>query len=192
MSEYKEGTVGWWLNRLKEPLRSRATALLNALGEEIGSLPASHMLHAIRELSPLYANSPDKLFFHGVRAFFTNIPRGDAKNDKWYEGWDMAKECAPKPSIVGKEIGAEGPPPGRLNVVKDLGALGEGKLLAGDGPENQASHFAPKSCGFIDPDSAMKSHVAKLEARVSLLEDTLAAFIQFVNENLCDGGEFTH
>jgi len=102
MSEYKENTVGWHLNRLNEPLRSRALESARKIefgpGLEDGLLYCEYGLdQSIRRLVDFNSKS---VFWQGVWCFFNGEkPYFD---DEYCEGYNMARECAPDPEHGGR------------------------------------------------------------------------------------------
>jgi len=90
MSDYKENTVGWQLNRLKEPLRSRALEE----GKDVIMKPNWSMKTAIGEICLVHMQPP---FWEGAYYFFEC--NGSDTTSEWVaefqEGYNMARECAP-------------------------------------------------------------------------------------------------
>lgn len=100
MSEYSKDTVGWHLNRLKEPLRSRAIEIGKASLQE-------HCLSLKEAVDYIYemGDYPDEdsSFWTGVQkqimgmqAVYGNLFLADAG----WEGYNMAKDCAPDPAEI--------------------------------------------------------------------------------------------
>lgn len=97
MSDYKEDTVGWFLNRLKEPLRSDALASMKEFNPDQLSLTCAGYANA---LSRVTLFDPDPLWV-GAFWYFNGATEGmGGFSEQEQRGWDMAKECAPEPETV--------------------------------------------------------------------------------------------
>ncbi len=144
MSDYKENTVGWWLSKLKEPLRSMANeSLIQRMPETSEKAhELKRMMHyACQSLVEAFdvvfphLSKEMKPFFEGSRDFHAGAKHPDPnKNSVAYcNGWDMARECAPDPKplviippltpeqILGlKEnpILLESPAPGKMKTMQ--------------------------------------------------------------------------
>jgi hypothetical protein len=107
MSEYKENTVGWWLSQLKEPLKSRALGMGHAsLGEYSPSLKEA--VEHIYELGEY--GERDEPFWTGVQKAFSSMQPVYGNlflGDKGWEGYNMAKECAPDNWLKPKDGGED-------------------------------------------------------------------------------------
>lgn len=105
MSEYKENTVGYWLSQLKEPLKSRALGMGHAsLGEYSPSLKEA--VEHIYELGEY--GERDEPFWTGVQKAFSGMQPVYGNlflGDKGWEGYNMAKECAPDDWLKPKDDG---------------------------------------------------------------------------------------
>jgi len=103
MSEYKENTVGWWLSQLKEPLKSRAFGVYSK--PEWLDRSAANICDATNILS--WTRKGDTAFWDGVDAFFRqDVTREHLYPSRW-NGWDMAKECAPDNWLKPKDGGED-------------------------------------------------------------------------------------
>lgn len=100
MSEYKENTVGWHLDRLKEPLRTDALASMKEFNPDQLSLPCAGYANA---LSRVKLFDPDPLWVGAFWFFNSALQSMGGLSEEEQRGWDMAKECAPDP-IEGTQI----------------------------------------------------------------------------------------
>lgn len=163
MSEYKENTVGWWLDRLKEPLRSRALEY-PVLGNGAMSMASAveHLIVWLRMTTEEFDKKLDAMaFWTGVKDYYHGGKKRQTHNPSYKDGWDMAKECAPD----------AGHP-----LFKDMEELGTSTGL----PVNEKpvhARFPPKSGGMIDPEAHGKRRIAKLEARVKNLEHNVEVLV---------------
>lgn len=107
MNEYKENTVGWQLFQLKEPLKSRALAMGHAsLGEYSPSLKEA--VEHIYELGEY--GERDEPFWTGVQKAFSRMQPVYGNlflGDKGWEGYNMARECAPDNWLKPKDGGED-------------------------------------------------------------------------------------
>lgn len=189
MSEYKGNTVGWWLFQLKEPLRTRAIAILN--GDEAYmhcngiTMACESILEAFTEESDMW------LFWKGVvTCYGGGFQRGHPSFD---EGFDMAKQCAPDPV----EVPAPKPWVGKWPMD-----LSRGMDTDGDTPRPEVNYVAapsvhigwdptqyPAVVGY-DPPKEVETiegrhdrEIRELQAQVKMLSDGLS----FLNKQFLRG-----
>jgi len=107
MNEYKENTVGWWLSQLKEPLRSKAINMGHAsLGEYSPSLKEA--VEHVYELGEY--GEVDEPFWIGVQKAFSRMQPVYGNlflGDKGWEGYNMARDCAPDNWLKPKDGGED-------------------------------------------------------------------------------------
>lgn len=103
--EYKENTVGWHLSRLKEPLRS----LCFRDTEDCDLQECVENMSEALYKAFTWSESEEGLFFwSGARSFFGGDPRPADPNSapkEFWQGFDMAKECAPDQPLIDIEAG---------------------------------------------------------------------------------------
>lgn len=172
MSEYQKDTVGWHLNRLKEPLKSRA--LKGFAANPVHGSDEMVFTGVKGVLWRFIHSTTDEgaAFWEGAAGFFDGATP-DGPTDTYYlYGWDMAKECAPDP-----ETEKAGSPPGK--------SVGSKFPLLPSEVFPAPKKIPPISGGVIDPQGPMKKHIRTIEkrhddeikdlqARVSTLEGQLS------------------
>ncbi len=84
----KENTRGWWLSKLREPLRTMALTKSPALNSPCDSMVDAVVLLYLNEEKGLY-------FWFAVHEYFSDNPI-EVDFPTFKEGWKMAQECGPR------------------------------------------------------------------------------------------------
>jgi hypothetical protein len=152
---YAENTVGWFLNTLKEPLRTRA--MKEAIKYGFLAEPCNSMVNALWCIARATPGLDDRSrFWIGASDFYEGLGRNDL-GDIAKEGWDMAKDCAPD--------APESPAPGKDQRIFINGLdfdVPRPKIEGGDYlvAQNQPLVVTPAVVGYTPP-----KHIETIEER---------------------------
>jgi len=212
MSEYKENTVGWFLDTLKEPLRSRAIDNGNlSLNEHcLSILEAIEYIHEMGQYP-----DEDADFWKGVlQAAKLGFARPEFShamlNVEGWKGFDMAKECAPDPveepapelfCVDTKQIkdvlGIRQKVKAKLDDLRKKGILHPGALkmactneeFGESTPLGSFTFYCPAVEGYTPPRCVTESeHLAQALKRIEALEARVEKLVNSLNSTTLGEG----